>query len=44
MPHNQSQEKVMNIIRRIAVLFGAPITTHPDGQVYVRIRDRWLPA
>lgn len=31
------------LIRRIAILFGAPIVTQPDGSVYVRIRDHWLP-
>lgn len=31
------------LFRRIAILFGAPVTAHPDGQVYVRIRDHWLP-
>jgi hypothetical protein len=31
------------LIRRIAVLFGAETTVHPDGAVFVRIRDHWLP-
>ena len=31
------------IIRRIAVLLGASIVTHPDGSTFVRIRDHWLP-
>ena len=31
-------------LRRLAVLFGAPISAHPDGQMYVRIRDKWLPV
>lgn len=32
-----------SIIRRIAVLLGAPVTVYPCGKVYVRIRDHWLP-
>lgn len=31
-------------IRRIAILLGAPITAHPDGSLYVRLNDRWLPV
>lgn len=30
-------------IRRIVVLLGAPTMTHPDGKVFVRVRDHWLP-
>lgn len=33
-----------SIIRRIAVLLGAPTVTHPDGKVFVRVRDHWLPV
>lgn len=29
--------------RRIAFLCGAPIVVHPNDEVFVRIRDRWLP-
>lgn len=32
-----------SILRRIAVMLGAPIVTHPDGKVFVRINDHWLP-
>jgi hypothetical protein len=34
----------MRFLRRIAILFGAPTTTQPDGTTYVRIRDKWMPA
>lgn len=32
-----------NIINRIAAILGAPTVTHPDGKVFVRVNDRWLP-
>lgn len=31
------------LFRRLALAFGAAATVHPDGQVYVRINDHWLP-
>lgn len=31
------------LIRRIAAILGAPTVTHPDGSVFVRLRDHWLP-
>lgn len=31
------------LIRRIAVLLGAPTVEHPDGKVFVRVHDHWLP-
>ncbi len=30
--------------RRIAIVFGAPVTAHADGKVFVRINDHWLPV
>jgi hypothetical protein len=32
-----------SFIRRLAIVFGAPVTAHPCGKVYVRINDHWLP-
>ena len=32
------------LIRRLAVVFGAPISVDPCGKVYVRINDHWLPV
>lgn len=32
------------ILRAIAFLIGAPVSVHPDGSVYVRIRDKWMPV
>lgn len=31
------------LFRRLAVVLGAPLTVHPDGSAYVRIRDHWMP-
>lgn len=31
-------------IRRLAIVFGAPVTVHPNGDVFVRINDHWLPV
>jgi hypothetical protein len=31
------------LFRRIAAIFGAPTVTHPDGKVFVRINDQWMP-
>lgn len=30
--------------RMIAAVIRAPRTVHPDGRVYARIGDRWLPV
>lgn len=30
--------------RIIAAIIRAPRVTHPDGKVFARIRDRWLPV
>lgn len=29
--------------RIIAALIRAPRVTHPDGKVFVRVKDHWLP-
>lgn len=32
-----------SVLRRIAVLLGASTVTHPDGKVFVRVMDHWMP-
>ena len=34
---------MVKLLRRIAALFGAPTVEHPDGKVYVRVNDHWMP-
>lgn len=31
------------LFRRLAIVFGAPVTAHPCGKVYVRVFDHWMP-